>query len=262
MVTIVMLNFNGLKVVSKCIDTLYRYLPSSGWNIIIKENGSTDGSYEYLCGRTILSNNMHLWASENIGNFSSMNNAAVERMKQKNLLGDYVLFLNNDIEVCGNFLGVMRQVLENRAEIGVVGAKLYYPTNLLQHGGVIFHKRSPIHVNSSLIDHMPMYKFVLERDEDYQAVTGACMMMRTSEFIALGGFDEGYDWCYDDTDLCLRATYELKKKSCVPANTHLIHHESYSVKIKDSLPRNYSIATSRLRQKFEKIWKEDLFDHI
>ncbi|MCX7726545.1 MAG: glycosyltransferase [Chitinispirillaceae bacterium] len=111
-------------------------------------------------------------------NYSLINNYAVEFAK-----GKIILFLNNDTEMINS--DAIERMVENilRKEIGIIGAKLYYPDNTIQHGGVIFFPTGlPVHVYLKL----PRDSFGewgrLKIIQNYSAVTAACLMIRKEVF--------------------------------------------------------------------------------
>lgn len=161
-------------------------------------------------------------------NFSRMNNIAVNKFSDG---FEFVLFLNNDIEAmeCG-WLEHMRGLCQ-RNEVGAVGALLLYGDNRVQHGGVVLgvggpadhvYKTEP-YITSNVVN--PGYMSGLVSVRDYMAVTGACMLMKTSVFKKLGGFDEELAVGFNDIDLCLRAR-EMGYKILFDSHAVLHHYES------------------------------------
>ena len=120
--------------------------------------------------------------------------------------GDYLLLLNNDIEVLSS--DFLRELLSysQRPDVGAVGAKLYYPDDTIQHAGVLMgingsaghsHKSYP---RTAVGD---MYRLVTT--QNYMAVTGACLMTKASLYRAFGGLDEEkFAVAYNDVDYCLK----------------------------------------------------------
>lgn len=115
-------------------------------------------------------------------NYSAINNFGVRHAK-----GDYLLFLNNDIEVIhSDWLSEMVSHCQ-RKEVGIVGARLYYPDDTIQHGGIIVGIGG---VAGSVFVGLPrgysgyMHKAALQLD--LSAVTAACMMMKRRVFEETG----------------------------------------------------------------------------
>jgi GT2 family glycosyltransferase len=133
---------------------------------------------------------------------------------------EQLLFLNNDVLLDQSSL--VRMLQHGCAEdIGVTGSWLYFPDGRVQHRGVVFGKDDigPYHLDRG--------RFIEPRCaiEDFQAVTGACMMVKRDLFIHIGGFDESYSFGLEDIDLCLRVRQYGQRVICVSAGRPL-HFES------------------------------------
>jgi len=164
-----------------------------------------------------------IYNDSNDGSFSSNNNEAAAEGDS-----EYILFMNDDIEpVNESWLVGMTTVLDTDPKVGAVGALLLYPNKKqVQHCGVMFDERTnglPYHIYYK----QPPTQFMAS-SRYYQAVTGACLLVRREDFETLGGFDEGYIYGYEDIDYCLRLRHELKKSSVYCAAAQLIHHEGVS----------------------------------
>ena len=116
--------------------------------------------------------------------------------------GRYLLFLNNDTAPKPGWLTAMVATAEADPMIGVVGARLLYRDGTVQHAGVAFSQRDgvPRHVYRGFPGDHP----VVLRDRSFQAVTAACILIRSEAFATAGGFDGAYNNGYEDIDLCLR----------------------------------------------------------
>jgi len=163
-----------------------------------------------------------IYNDSNDGSFSSNNNEAAQEGNS-----EYILFLNDDMEpINETWLSSMAAVLDNDVKVGAVGAMLLYPNKLIQHIGVMFDPRTnglPFHIHYQ----MTLNQFAMH-NRYYQAVTGACLLVRRADFEKLGGFDERYYYGYEDIDMCLRLTNSLGKKIVYCAAAQLIHHEGIS----------------------------------
>ncbi len=116
----------------------------------------------------------------------------------------------------------------SRPEVGVVGARLWYPNGTLQHGGVILGAGGVAsHIDSIRRDD-PGYFARQHLTQDFCAVTAACLMVRREVFEKLGGFDESrLPVTFNDVDFCLRAR-ELGWRIIYTPYAELTHHESVS----------------------------------
>ena len=162
-------------------------------------------------------------------NYSAINNFGVQQAK-----GEYLLFLNNDIEVITP--DWIEQMLGNcqRPEVGIVGAKLYYPDNTIQHAGIIIGIGGIAgHAFLGLARAKSGYLHKASLQMDYSAVTAACMMMKAEAFRKTGGFEEKLTVAFNDVDLCLR-TVEQGWLVVYDPHVEMYHYESKSRGAEDS----------------------------
>ena len=133
---------------------------------------------------------------------------------------EQLLFLNNDVLLDRSSLVRMLQH-GCAAGIGVTGSWLYFPDGRVQHRGVVFGRDDigPYHLDRG--------RFLEPRCaiEEFQAVTGACLMVRRELFRQIGGFDESYSFGLEDIDFCLRVRQHGQRVICVSAGRPL-HFES------------------------------------
>ena len=115
--------------------------------------------------------------------------------------------MNNDVFVSDpNWLRAMVGELEADDRVGIVGAKLFYPTGLVQHGGVILGVGGVAdHAHKGLTMDDPGYVARAICAQELSAVTAACLLCRRAAFEEVGGFDE-HDLmvAFNDVDLCLK----------------------------------------------------------
>lgn len=157
-------------------------------------------------------------------NYSAINNFGV-----RNARGEHLLFLNNDTEVIAD--DWLEALLEHsqRPEVGVVGAKLLYADDTLQHSGVIVGLGGVAgHAHLFLASDDPGYFSRAQLTQDLSAVTFACAMTRRDVFDKLGGLNER-DLCiaFNDIDYCLRVR-EAGYLIVYTPNAVLYHYESKS----------------------------------
>jgi ADP-heptose:LPS heptosyltransferase/GT2 family glycosyltransferase len=153
-------------------------------------------------------------------NWSRFNNVAAEAAR-----GDYLLFLNDDVEATHDgWLDAMLE-LARRPEIGAVGAQLLYPDGKVQHAGMFLSRLGQArHAFRFMAGDDPGPFGLALTTRDVAAVTGACMMVRRATFEALGGFDEAHGVINNDLDLCLRLGAAGLRVVFTP-DASLIHHE-------------------------------------
>lgn len=128
--------------------------------------------------------------------FARANNTAAARVP-----ADRYLLLNNDVLLHPMALLAMVE-LQERTGSGICGSRLLFPDGTIQHCGVVFGpgRSGPYHVNRGRPGHL-----VPRSNAEFQAVSGACMLVAGEVWRAMGGLDEGYPFGLEDIDLCLRA---------------------------------------------------------
>ncbi len=222
-VSIVIPTFNKLELTRQCLLSLQKYTVSHPCELIVVDNGSTDGTVGFLKSEETAGHLRAVLNPKNLG-FAKACNQGAEVAR-----GRYVVFMNNDTEVQNGWLAPMISLAETDATIAGVGSKLLFPDGTLQHAGVALGEvvgRDPL-----LAVHT-FYKAPADLPEAnqrrvYQALTAACLLVRKSAFDAVGGFDEGFWNGYEDVDLCLRFQERGWLMVYEPASV-VIHHESQS----------------------------------
>lgn len=157
-------------------------------------------------------------------NFSHINTLAAAKAE-----GDVLCFLNNDVVARdAHWLEEMTSRLADETT-GVVGAKLLWPSGVVQHGGVTLGVNfGCAHDFRDRIDRDPGYFGALEVARETSAVTAACMMTRKNLFLELGGFDAlRFPINFNDVDYCLRVREKGLRVVFTP-HAILTHHESAS----------------------------------
>ncbi len=166
------------------------------YEIIIIDNNSTKTEVKkYLKSLpyTVLNYN------ENF-NFSKINNFAVSKSS-----GEYLLFLNDDVEVLGsNWLNEMMGICQQK-DVGAVGPKLLTRINKIQHAGMVFLKNGFFFHPFDSESHNSTIQFnFINLIRECSSVTGACLLTKRKIFDAVFGFDEQFDVFYGDSDLCFK----------------------------------------------------------
>lgn len=156
-------------------------------------------------------------------NYSAINNLAVSKSH-----GQYLCFLNNDIEIIDTtWLTALCDALQ-QSDAGCAGAMLYYPDNTIQHAGVYLDTKS---IAGHLYKHAPRgsagHNHFLVNQQVVSAVTAACMLVTRQLFDQVGGFDESLSVAFNDVDFCLKVKRAGYNNVWTPAAA-LYHHESKS----------------------------------
>jgi O-antigen biosynthesis protein len=206
----------------KCfLDSIFNKSTYSNFELIIVENGSVQKDiftyYDFLLKNPKVK--IIEWKEE--FNFSSVNNYG-----EANATGDVILLLNNDLEVISE--NWLERMLEHclRSDIGAVGAKLIYPNNTIQHAGVIVGMFGAAGHSQKYYDRSsPGYYYRLICNQNYSALTAACLMVRREVFKQVGGLDPAFKVEFGDVDFCLRILHHGYRNLWTPF-AELYHHES------------------------------------
>jgi len=159
--------------------------------------------------------------------------------------GEYLLFLNDDIEINSpDWLKSMLQFIQ-RPDIGVVGAKLYFEDESIQHVGVTFIDGFPDHIYRGYPKSSQGYYFSSIINRNYLAVTGACLMTSKAIFESVNGFNENFPINYNDVDYCLKVN-NLNYRIVYTSHAELFHYES-KCRARYVDPREIDL--------FEKLWR-------
>ena len=220
LVSIVIPTRNGEAILRQCLDSL-RPTTYGNFEIIVVDNGSDDPATINLLNSREVEGQIRVLRDDRPFNFSALNNRAV----QEEARGDYVLLLNNDIEVINpDWLSEMVGCAAEEG-VGCVGARLWYPDGRLQHAGIILVCGVAGHAHKYLPrgQHGYMGRAVLS--QDMIGVTAACLLVKRSVYLEVGGLDEGLAVAFNDVDFCLRVHQAGYRNHFTPY-AQLIHHES------------------------------------
>ncbi len=199
-ISIIIPNKDQKETLERCLRSINEKSTYEEYEILIVENNSTkQETFDYY---RKIDGTGHIrvltWDKE--FNYSAINNFGVRHAN-----GDYVIFLNNDIEVITP--GWMEELLGvcEREEVGCVGCRLYYPDDTIQHAGIVVGIGG---VAGSVFVGLKRghggYLHKAELMQDLSAVTAACMMVKKQAFALAGGFEEKLAVAFNDVDLCLR----------------------------------------------------------
>lgn len=200
LVSIIIPNKDEKETLKKCLDSILERSSYRNFEIIVVENNSkTEGIFEYykeIDGR----NGIHVVYWDREFNYSAINNFGIRHAK-----GDYLICLNNDMEIInGDWIEEMLGHCQRKGT-GIVGARLYYPDNTVQHAGIIVGLggiAGNIFVGLKRSHTGYMHRESLQ--QNLSAVTAACMMVKREACEAVNGFEETLAVAFNDVDFCLK----------------------------------------------------------
>ncbi|MBY7901782.1 glycosyltransferase [Vibrio fluvialis] len=230
---------NGLDVLSVCIDSILEKTTYKNYEIIIVDNGSDcPDTLEYL--KTIQNKyiNVTVLTDDSPFNYSALNNKAAAIAK-----GEILALVNNDVEVITPEWLTEMVGHAIQPQNGAVGARLWYPDDTLQHGGVIMVGGVAGHAHKHLPKGLPGYACRAIVSQNYSAVTAACLLVRRDVFEQVGGLNEkDLTVAFNDIDFCLKVQ-EAGYLNVWTPYAELYHYESKTRGFED---------TPEKKQRFEK----------
>lgn len=203
MVSIIVPTRDQLPMLNGLIDSLLAKTSYPNYELLIVDNDSQEpAACAYLDGiEGLRSEQLRVLRYPHPFNYSAINNFAAAQAR-----GEYLILLNNDTAVLHEDWIEALLNHAQRPEVGIVGAKLHYPDGRIQHAGVVLGLRGPADhpfIGQPMDAHGYMHR--LQVDQNYTAVTAACLMVRKSVYDAVGGLDEqDFKVSYNDVDFCLK----------------------------------------------------------
>ena len=223
LVSIVIPTRDRIDLLDQCVDSLLRTTYPAVEILIVDNDSEAPETHRWLA-EFDNGHDHRVIPAPGPFNYSRINNRAVEQAN-----GELVLLLNNDTEVIDPdwLTSMVRWVTQ--PGVGAVGAKLLYPTDTIQHAGIVLglgglawhgHLHEPAESTG--------YFNRLALTHEVGAVTGACLLTHTRHWRALGGLDEELAVAFNDVDYCMRLRHELDQRVLWVADALLYHHESVS----------------------------------
>lgn len=251
-VSIVIPNMDHIEVLKTCIDSITEKTTYEDYEIVIIENNSkNEETFSYY---RELGKNSRVKIVNWIGkfNYSAINNFGV----QQAVTGEYIILLNNDIEVITPDWIEQMLMFAQRTDVGAVGAMLYYPDETIQHAGVILGVggvagHSHKNFNRGSYGYMSRATIV----QNLSAVTFACVMIPRHVWDEVGGLDESFAVAFNDVDMCMR----IRKAGYLIVWTpyaELYHYESKSRGLEDTPEKKKRFEGEVMR--FQERWKDEL----
>ena len=224
LVSVIIVNFNGIGFLDDCIDTLKNAFKKYSSEIIVVDNASTDGSREFLRQ----SKGIRLIELEKNCGFARGNNVGANQAR-----GAFLLLLNNDTKCLTDLDGFIEMMGDGK--LGACGCALAYADGRLQLS--VGYEHSPLRIVMSWIGLAGSGKgksifsrmvrdpdFYLRRQHDVDWVSGASLLTRSDVWRRLGGFDEAIFMYCEDVDYCKRVR-QLGYEVAFCPDVRVLHHE-------------------------------------
>lgn len=256
LVSIIIPTRNLGEILDQCLRSIFEKTTYPNYEVILIDNGSDELETLQLIAdwEAHQPDRLKCYSLNIPFNYSQINNLAVSEAT-----GDYLLFLNNDIEVIEpDWIEAMVEQAQ-RPSVGAVGALLLYPDHTVQHAGVVLGIGGVAgHSHKYFPDEQTGYFSQLVAVNNYSAVTGACLMCRREVFEQVGGFDESLAIAFNDVDLCLRMRQAGYHNLSLP-HARLYHHESKSRGTEDTSEkqRRFQQELELMKQKWGSVLQQD-----
>lgn len=252
-ISIIIPNKDHVEDLRRCITSIIEKSTYDNYEIIVVENNSE--TREIFAYYEELANNpaVKIITYKGDFNYSAINNLGVSESS-----GEYVLLLNNDIQIIT--VNWMEELLmyAQRPDVGAVGAKLYYPDKTIQHAGVVIGlgaHRTAGHVHYRQKRENLGYMGRLCYAQNMSAVTGACLLVKKALYEEAGGLDESFAVSLNDVDFCLKLR-RLGYLNVFTPFAEAYHYESASrgSDMTGEAAARYNAESARFREK----WKAEL----
>ncbi|WP_143321847.1 glycosyltransferase [Clostridium sp. HBUAS56010] len=254
LVSVIIPNKDHTADLDLCIRSILHKSSYKNLEFIVVENNSTaPETFDYYEKIQKEFTSVHVVKWEKEFNYSAINNFGVTFSK-----GEYLLFLNNDTEMI-NPDGIKEMLgFCQRQDVGIVGARLLYSDDTIQHAGVVVgfggiagHTFIGLHKSESSYFNQAMCA------RNYSAVTAACMMSKRSLFDQAGGFSEDLAVAFNDIDYCMKIR-SLNKLVVYAPYALFYHYESKSRGLEDT-PEKVARFNREIK-KFSEKWPDILRD--
>ena len=249
LISIIIPNKDHMEDLSRCVESIINLSTYDNYEIVIVENNSETAEIRTYYEEISRHPRVQVVEYKGDFNYSKINNFGVQYAK-----GEYLLLLNNDTEVITPDWMEELLMYAMRKDVGVVGAKLYYPDKTIQHAGIVIGlgaHRTAGHTHYRIPEANVGYMGRLCYAQDVTAVTGACMMVSKALYEELGGLDESFTVALNDVDFCLRVR-EMGLLNIFTPFAELYHYESKSrgSDKKDERALRYQQESDRFRVKW------------
>jgi GT2 family glycosyltransferase/spore maturation protein CgeB len=256
LVSIVILNLNGIDVLPRCINSIIEFTKCS-YEIILIDHGSIDGSIEYI--KSIKNKRIKVFLRGSNYSFSASNNFAAKHAK-----GDALVFMNNDMIIVDDVISKMADACRY-SDYGLVGVKLWdmpqglpveksISLKIIQHIGVHFKDTHRTHSVEAYESRPGVFFDINSGVYDTPAVTAALVCITAADFTKINGFNEKYFYGQEDVDLCLKYIRADLRKTGVLLDVGAFHARGLSRRILSTRGSSYLNENRDVLQKEQANW--------
>jgi GT2 family glycosyltransferase len=241
-VSVIIPTRDRVELLRTCVESVLARTRYSSFEVVVVDNRSSDAAALAYLDELRQRDRVVVVAYDAPFNYSAINNFAASISR-----GELLCLLNNDIEVISEDWLSEMAAQASRADVGAVGAMLYYPNDTIQHAGVILG-----------VGGIANHAYAGQRRghaghgaralvaQNLSAVTAACLVVRRSLYERMGGLDEEFKVAFNDIDFCLRLREAGYRNVWTPF-AELYHHESAS-RGSDADPENAERFLGEIRR--------------
>lgn len=230
-VSFIILNWNGAPLLDQMLQSVAAQMAGESIELLIVDHGSHDESIE-VAEKYRDRLDIRLFARGANFSFSASNNFAAQLAR-----GRYLFLANNDLVFTGNCLPAMASWLDHDPTIGIVGAGLLEPLPAPGGGWRYAHHHRGVHFDPRRWEGDNLAYGPLETVDacsslgaalEVAAVTGAALLCRRDQFLAIGGLDESYFYGFEDIDFCLRLSRHFGTRIVCDLSATILHNRSFT----------------------------------
>ncbi len=246
-ISIIIPTRDRLSELRSCLSTLIEKTAYPNFEILVVDNGSVAPKTLAYLDEVAKLEQVKVLRDPCPFNFSEINNRAVTSSD-----GEILCFLNDDTRIISEHWLTDLARLASRPQVGAVGAMLFYADRSIQHAGVVTGSGGARLAGHPFRGEKLSGKSGnprLHHVQNYSVVTGACLMLRRSLFLEVGGFPEELSVCFNDVDLCLKIK-KLGYRNVWTPHVELFHDENVS----------YAARTEEAQTRYERestwLWRK------
>lgn len=217
--SIIIVTWNTASITAKCIETIQKYLKKINYEIIVVDNGSSDNTI------SLLKKNKDIKLIENKQNlgFSKANNIGF-----KEATGDYLLFLNSDMELIDSSLIEMFNYISKDKSIGAIGPQ-FLNVDMTPQSSVFPPQTATNAFKEFFLNKKSYSKYLpsLDKISEVYSISGGALMIKKDFFEKIGKWNEKYFFYFEDLDLC-RTIHKFHKKIIFYPFCKVIHRHGAS----------------------------------
>lgn len=258
-VSVIIVNYNTRQMTSECIDSLFEKTFGIDFEIILVDNGSTDGSKEYFEKDKKIK---YIYSNENLG-FGRANNLGFKYSS-----GKYIFLLNSDTLLINNAIKILKDFLETNSHASIVGGQLYNIEYIPVHSySMLFPSvkwELDIFLNGSITTWLLKKNQKTLKERGYMQVayiTGADMMIRRSDIDMFGFFNPQFFMYFEETELTMRFSKNGRYAYFYP-EAKIIHLENASFKIKAAREKMFFESREKLYRLYKPIFECEILNAI